>query len=405
MRDDIVLVENSRRDGIGLDADEVSLLRQTGLVDVAPGWEPGHYALTARSMVGRVPLPRRVLVIQPKTPVANLFAMLARTAGAPHLTIEPNLSETGHDDGDLVLLGLVDLYTQALHAYLARGLCRRPLTLTEASPFVRGKLLLTPTLRQPATRRHLPITRRDEWSADTPLNQALKQACRVAVEVLPSLSSPPPQGKVAARLRQLHSRLDHARHLLNEVSDVDLPAAAIDQLEPTRLEADAAPALTLARWLLAGVTPALAVGPRPFPAFWLDMARLFETFVACLVRDSLTDARVTVQRAMPLDQAAQVPLRPDVVVERPGRRPLVLDTKYKTPGPPDPADLYQLLTYCQALGAAHGALVYPAPTDTSPLVVRTSGVTVHSLGLDLGAPLAEFGAMTNKFLVWITSLL
>ena len=394
MPTDIRLTENSRLDGVALDADEVAALRRSGLVEVTPDWAPGHYSLTARPVVGRVALPRRSLLLQPKAPLANLFTMLARLAGRPHLQVS-DADLAGYAEGDPALLGLVDLYLQALDAYLAAGLRRRPTAVTEAAPFVRGKLLLTPTLRASPARRHRPVTQRTEWSADTPVNQLLKQAARVARQALATTPHP---------LLSLSRRLDLALDHFHAVSDTAHPETAFDRVHLSRLETSAAPPLVLARWLVAGCAPALAGGDRPFPVFWLDVARLFETFVARLLADEL-DAQVTAQRALPLDQAEQVSLRPDVVVQRAGRPPLVLDTKYKLPGPPLPGDLYQLLTYCQALGAAHGGLVYPAPTATPPLVVRQSGLTVHALALDLGAPPADFAAACRGFLAQVNALL
>ncbi|MCW5851623.1 MAG: hypothetical protein KIT87_16235 [Anaerolineae bacterium] len=391
---DIILTENSRRDGIALDAVEADLLRRSGLVEIAPAWEPGHYSLTARPVVGRVALPRRSVVLQPKAPLANLFTMLGRLAGQSHLHVSDD-ALAGYAEGDAAPLGLVDLYLQALDAYLAAGLRRRPTPVTEATPFVRGKLLLTPTLRQPPARRHRPVTQRTEWSADTLVNQLLKQAARVALQTIFTTHRPP-----SALARRLDLALDH----LHVVADTTHPESAFDHVHLTRLETDAAPALVLARWLVAGCAPALDPGDRPFPVFWLDVARLFEAFVARLLRDEL-DAQVTVQRALPLDQAEQVSLRPDVVVQRRGGLPLVLDTKYKLPGLPQPGDLYQLLTYCQALGAAHGGLIYPAPTSTPPLIVRQSGLTVHALALDLGVVPADFAATCAAFLGHVSALL
>ena len=399
---DIILTENSRREGVALDADEADALRRSGLVEIMPAWEPGHYSLTARPVVGRIALPRRSVALQPKAPLANLFTMLARLAGQPHLHVSDD-ALADYAEGDAALLGLVDLYLQALDAYLVAGLRRRPTPVTEATPFVRGKLLLTPTLRQPPARRHHPITRRTEWSADTLVNQLLKQAACVAHQTLSTNHLRPPT--THHPLFALSRRLDLALDQLHVVADTRHQETAFDRVHLNRLEGDAAPALVLARWLVAGCAPALDPGGRPFPVFWLDVARLFEAFVAHLLADELPNARVTAQRTLPLDQAEQVSLRPDVVVQRRGGLPLVLDTKYKLPGPPQPGDLYQLLTYCQALGSAHGGLVYPAPTSTTPLVVRQSGLTVHALALDLGTPPADFGAACATFLAHVEALL
>ena len=57
-------------------------------------------------------------------------------------------------------------------------------------------------------------------------------------------------------------------------------------------------------------------------------------------------------------------MRPDVTVYRDGRPTLVVDAKWKRPaGAPSPADLYQMLAYCTALGVGRAVLVYPGRRD------------------------------------------
>ncbi len=379
----LVLREAERLDA-ALDQAEVAALRACPLVDVAPAWTSGIYTLTARSLVGRAALPRRWLAIQPKTPVPNLFAMLAATARRPRWAD----ALTGHAAGDDVLAGLARLYAAALADYLAGGPRRMLVDIVEAASVVRGKLLLAPTLRQPPAARHRVVTRRGVWSLDTPAHRVLKQAARIAIDLTPADA--------------VRRGLDVSLAWLADVADVGATEEAFDRLTLSRLDAPALPALNLARWLVAGVTPSLDVGRRPFPAFCLDVGRLFEAFVAHLVTDGLPDARVTAQRAAPLDRDRQVWLHPDLVVARAGRAVVVLDTKYKHAAP-DSADLYQLATYCQALGVPHGVLVYPAPIAAPPLVLQ-SGVTLHSLALDLGVSPTAFPATCAAFVASVDKL-
>lgn len=383
-RPPLVLRETERLEA-ALDTAEVAALRACPLVDVAPAWQPGRFTLTARSLIGRAALPRRWLAVQPKTPAANLFAMLAATARLPRWAD----TGTGHADSDDLLAGLARLYGDALAAYLASGPRRTAVDVVEVAPIVRGKLLLAPTLRQPPSARHRPVTRRGTWSLDTPLHRLLKRAARIARDLAPTDAT--------------RRGLDVSLAQLAETSDLDADDSVFDRLTLSRLDAAAWPALGLARWLVAGMPPGQAAGRRPFPTFSLDLSRLFEAFVAHLVTDGLPDARVTAQRAAPLDRDRRVWLRPDLVVARAGRPALVLDTKYKLAAAPDPADLYQLATYCQALGVAHGVLVYPAPSVAPPLALH-GGVTLHSLGLDLAAPPAAFPAACQAFVASVRSL-
>jgi len=69
-----------------------------------------------------------------------------------------------------------------------------------------------------------------------------------------------------------------------------------------------------------------------------------------------------------LDQADQVPLRPDIVWKVGGTAAAVIDAKYKAEKPagyPN-ADLYQLLAYCTVLGLPVGHWSTPVATPHLP---------------------------------------
>ena len=136
--------------------------------------------------------------------------------------------------------------------------------------------------------------------------------------------------------------------------------------------------------------------------FLLDMPSLFEQFVTVALREAITarfGGRVEGQVRYYLDQAGQVPLRPDIVWKVGGITAAVIDAKYKAEKPagyPN-ADLYQLLAYCTILGLPVGHLVY-ARGNASPArhVVRQSGVEIICHAIDLSQPPGQLiGEMSN----------
>ncbi len=60
-----------------------------------------------------------------------------------------------------------------------------------------------------------------------------------------------------------------------------------------------------------------------------------------------------------------IPMRPDVLIERHGAPVVVLDAKWKRPSGSLPVadDLYQVLAYAAALGVRRAVLVYPGRRD------------------------------------------
>jgi 5-methylcytosine-specific restriction enzyme subunit McrC len=93
-----------------------------------------------------------------------------------------------------------------------------------------------------------------------------------------------------------------------------------------------------------------------------------------------------------LDEADSVRIVPDLVWFGSDRKPLiVIDAKYKATEEARRADLYQIVSYCRAMGVAQGVLVY-ADVDETRLVVRDGGPTVHVLRLAIDGDLREVRA-------------
>jgi 5-methylcytosine-specific restriction enzyme subunit McrC len=100
-----------------------------------------------------------------------------------------------------------------------------------------------------------------------------------------------------------------------------------------------------------------------------------------------------------LDQAGQMPLRPDIVWKAGGTTAAVIDAKYKAEKPagyPN-ADLYPLLAYCTILGLPVGHLIYARGNASSARhVVRQSGVEIICHAIDLSqSPEQLIGQMSN----------
>jgi 5-methylcytosine-specific restriction enzyme subunit McrC len=122
------------------------------------------------------------------------------------------------------------------------------------------------------------------------------------------------------------------------------------------------------------------------------MPSLFEQFVTVALREATAGrfgGRIEGQVRYYLDDAGQVPLRPDIVWKVSGSAAAVIDAKYKAEKPagyPN-ADLYQLLAYCTILGLPAGHLVY-ARGNAPPArhVVRQSGIEICCHAIDPSQP-------------------
>jgi 5-methylcytosine-specific restriction enzyme subunit McrC len=152
-----------------------------------------------------------------------------------------------------------------------------------------------------------------------------------------------------------------------------------------RLNEDYEPMHALCRFFLANSGPACRIGSWRMVPFLVDMALLFETFVAeWLARQHLGGLYVDPQYSFTWDMEHGYKSRVDVVLrERHSHAPVcVLDTKYKLDEAPKPADINQVVTYSVGLGCREAVLVYPFPPH-SPIDTHIGPVHVRTLGFPL----------------------
>jgi 5-methylcytosine-specific restriction endonuclease McrBC regulatory subunit McrC len=338
-----------------LSAADVDFLldRHRGHVELLPTRRRGRYRLTPTGHVGTIVAPDTRLVIRPKVPVENLFHLLDPAAPLPTVA-DSAAVEPGTEALDFLAGRLACLLAERAAAGLHRAYAER----VEQGPFLHGRLDVAAQLRDPAGRRDQLHCRYEEHSIDVPCNQVPRATADLV------LRSPLVADGVRAALRR--SLQDYAG-----VASVPLGPDTFQAAEPDRLTEAYRPLLELCRLLADGLDPQEDAGAVTCPAFLLDMERVFERYVtAGVVKAFADDARYTVA-LQPLHRANEpvagqpdIPMRPDVVIEREGRRPVVVDAKWKRLGRAlVTADVYQVLAYATALGAGRAVLVYPGRRD------------------------------------------
>jgi 5-methylcytosine-specific restriction enzyme subunit McrC len=181
------------------------------------------------------------------------------------------------------------------------------------------------------------------------------------------------------------------------------PVAAVQCIRRlyNRLNQDYGPLHALCRFFLEHLGPTHERGDHRTLPFLLDMARLFELFVAeWLVLHLPSGFRLIRQENVSIDEQDDLRFRIDLVLYREGRdAPLcVIDTKYKKPDRPSTADVQEVVTYAEAKGCSDAALVYPVaiPRAASLTVGRKS---IRCLTFALDRHLSESGhAFTTQLL-------
>ena len=332
----------------------------------------GQWRLAGRQRVGTVRLGHNdgavELRIQPKLPVRRLLGLLGDN---DHIWQHHQIT-AGIDD--LLVPALATVFARAAERVLRGGVLHGYVYREDALTVVRGRIR---TSAQLSRRMGLPTAIEvayDDYLADIPENQILLGAIELA-QTLPGVAD-----TTITLLRHLSGRL---------VGVVPVrPGTPLPPWRPTRLNERYVPALKLAELILFGAS-LQQEGSRAIKidGFILNMAQLFERFLTRQLATALSPHgfRCVAQQGHQLDQQRRVLFQPDVLIYRDGQPIVVVDAKYRTlDGAPPTGHLFQLISYCTALGLTEGHLVYASGTPSAqPYRIKNSDISVHAHVLDL----------------------
>ena len=321
-----------------------------------------QWQITALGWVGVIPLGQEGrLHIRPKTPLPNLFRLWETAYGLQDAHLLAGLVATAslHDFYQHLAYALA---RQALHR-ARQGLYRAYQTQTRPLPAIRGAIIHYP---QPPEIQ--PTCRYQESTTDLPDNQI------VAFTLAQIARSGLCEGRAQTAVRR-------AAHVWQSAAR-PVPFSPADCVGRTynRLNQDYARLHALCRFFLEHSGPAHQPGDFAIRPFLINMARLYERFVAAWLAAHLPPPwRVRAQETVSIGAHNELQFTPDLVLyDENGRAHTILDTKYKTPESAATGDVSQVVAYAQAKGCREAVLVYPESL-TRPLDVQIGAVHVRSL--------------------------
>lgn len=366
----------STEDGIFLTANYRSVVRLEG----PSATNQNRWKVTAQGWCGQLQLPSGTeLIIQPKVPIEHLFQMIAtvyrldRFGGLASSTADGRVADMV-DLFELLVARLIELTSQRLR----RGLYRTYVEHKQRGEVIRGEVDTTWMATHPAS--STIVTRSSQLTADVWHNRVIVYTLSQLQTV--SWRTPGLQREIGWLLRQL------------PVSIVPVVAEDVDpESIPFGREYEDYRALhALCRLLLEGISPLRPGGKRLFFTFLIDMALLFERFVADRLQHYLPEPyRLYRQPRRRLSATESRFVTPDLILQdRAGETLLVLDTKYKGVDRPALDDLYQVTFYAREFHCDRAGLIYPQGV-AQPLNGINREVAYHTLVYDLAQPLEQAG--------------
>lgn len=344
-----------------------------------PSFKNGNqWQLTPRGWVGTIPLdPTLHIHLAPKVPLSNLFHMLEY---AYRLDFKILDGLTGAETIADVFERLAFILAMRVRARIRRGLHRSYVQKNDELPFLRGRIDVDAQLRTPC-RVTIPCHFEDHTS-DLEDNQILLWTL---IRILQS-------GLCSERtLPQIRQAM---RALAGFCSPKPILASQCRNRIYHRLNADYEPLHALCAFFLENTGPSHERGNHKMLPILVNMDRLFERFVAeWLKRHIPAPYVVNAQETMAFGTGWNLKIRIDMTITDPrsGKTCFVLDTKYKAPESPAPADVQQVVAYAEAKTCDQAVLLYPIPVRSTDPILWGTKITVRSLSFNLNDDLTQSG--------------
>ncbi|MBD2537780.1 restriction endonuclease [Coleofasciculus sp. FACHB-SPT36] len=351
-------------------------------VDVEfPNYKTGDkWQLKANGWVGYIPLTKELgIKLQPKVIIKNLFGMLEY---AYHLNSFRFL------DGLIDCQALEEFYSRLAYVLSQRvldrgrkGFYRAYLPKIGQLAYVRGRLDVRQTIQKPwdvKLKCHY-----EEHTADIEENQIL--AWTLFIIGRSGLCSE----RVLPKVRQAYHALQGSI-TLKSYSAEDCIGRRYN-----RLNEDYRLLHALCRFFLDNCGATHERGDRTMLPFLVDMAKLYELFVAEWLKENTPLGFVLKQQyPVTIGQNQRCPIDLILCDRSTGAIRYVLDTKYKAPDKVEIADIHQMRSYAMATKCNEAVLIYPKRLN-EVLDSQNDEFRLRSLTFSLDGDLDQAG---QKFL-------
>ncbi|MEZ2232452.1 McrC family protein [Microcoleus sp.] len=350
-----------------------------------PNFKTGYkWQLTSKGRVGNIPItPEFHIFIRPKVPINNIFGMLEY---AYNLKIKFPQGQIQCQSLEQTYERLANILAHKILERCRKGLYRDYLPKTERLAYIRGRVDLRSALQKPwdvKLKCHY-----HEQTGDIEDNQILAWTlfiigrsglCRESVSSTVRKAFHALQGFVTLKPFKSSACIDRTYHRLNQ--DYQLLHA-------------------LCRFFLDNTGPSHETGDREMLPFLINMASLYEQFVAEWLKAN-TPKGFEVESQHPVTHDQNYSDEIDLIIRDIETNEIlyVLDTKYKAPDKVAKDDLNQIVAYANAVNCKNAILIYPQNLDEQKLNIKHGDIRVRSLAFSLDSDLNEAGK------TFLTSLL
>lgn len=340
------------------------------------------YEVLPDNVVGAIRLPSGIqLNISPKLPLPNLFRMMSFVGGL----YDPLETEVEYAKDKTLFDILAISFAREFGHLLRVGMKQNYATEEQVMRTLKGQILFSNSIGKGLVGSGKLACRFQRLSLDTPMNQAIVTASKLILSS--EVVSADTKKRVRQCLNQIPSDLISANFALGDFKKIHID----------RTTAFYQKIIFISRFIIGSNSYNSRFGENQFPGFLLDVAQLFEEYVAIALKDAQNswELQVSSQSGSHLDKGQEVEVRPDLIFLNDGKVKYIADTKYK-----DFSDLkfrnedvYQMLAYLLRHRCREGFLIYPAFNANEVGLLKSihipteiGDISVHGVCVELDNP-------------------
>lgn len=260
---------------------------------------------------------------------------------------------------------LAKVYSKKLLNELQKGLYREYVSKEEALSIIKGKILISKSIKENTINKNKMNCKYDEFTEDNLFNAILKRAINV---ILFSIKND-----------DVKKELNIINNLFNDVSDIYISNNIILNYKLNRMNNRFLECFTLAKLILLNSSMDKSLGKENGFSILFEMNYLYEEYIEVLLKEAFNDTNISINTQEKsryllwntLKERNEIALKPDIVIYKDNKPKVIIDTKWKSSSINNreiysQSDIYQMYAYITTYTECEECiLLYPKFEDIS----------------------------------------
>ena len=219
---------------------------------------------------------------------------------------------------------LAKVFSKKLLNELQKGLYREYVSKEEALSTIKGKTLISKSIKENTINKNKMNCKYDEFTEDNLFNAILKRAINV---ILFSIKND-----------DVKKELNIINNVLNYISDIYIPNNIILNYKLNRMNNRFLECFTLAKLILLNSSMDKSLGKENGFSILFEMNYLYEEYIAVLLKEAFNDTNISINTQEKsryllwntLKERNEIALKPDIVIYKDNKPKIIIDTKWKS---------------------------------------------------------------------------